>query len=266
MKKWNTRLVSLLVLLALLPFAALPALAADGPFRVGETYYGTLEEAAAAVSAGGVITLARDAMLAERDGWVCLSEDKAYTFDLDGKTLTAGTYYSSALYIDAGEVTIRNGSIVSLSDTSAILVDGGSVILGELSVRTGGRTFQKAVSVSAGFLSILSGEYIGGEDAVFCGGGEAVIAAGHFVAEYDGLGDGCLVTDGGAITLAPGSKADPLNWLNGADEVTVTAANTEDGGCEKHHHHGAFFGRVLCFLREAWQFLQRLVCGIPIPA
>jgi len=222
--------ILLLMILTGWPVGLLSAQAAGGPFQVDGTDYDTLENAVAAVSDGGTIILSRDAALREGAGEVLLDVDKTYTFDLNGKTLTAYSHYYSRIVITAGQVTIKNGDFISQSDVSAIHVNNGDVILDSLTVHTTGHSFQRAITVSGGSLSILSGTYIGGEDAVFCNGGQVVITSGHFIAEDDGFDNfgvpnGCLVTDGGGtISLAPGSYADTPDWLNGAPEVTILSA------------------------------------------
>jgi len=219
--------ILLIMILTGWPIGLISAQAAGGPFQVDGTDYDTLEEAAAAVRDGGTIILSRDAPLLERNGEVFLNVDKTYTFDLNGKTLTAYSYLYSRIVISEGHVTIKNGDFISQSDVSAVHVNNGKVVLDSLTVHTMGLRFQKAITVSGGSLSILSGTYIGGEDAVYCDGGQVVITSGHFIAEDDGFDNvegpnGCLVTSGGGtISLALGSFADTPDWLNGAPEVTI---------------------------------------------
>lgn len=212
-----TVLLAVLAIWSLKPSVAVAL--SDGSFKVGEDFYDTLEDAAAAVPAGGTIVLTQDAIIAQRDGWVALNEDKAYTLDLNGKTLTADTYYSSALYITAGDITITNGAIVSHSDISAVIVAGGTVTFEDISIEATRYSFQSAVTVDGGTLSVVGGDYVGGESALHCESGNIVITAGRFRAVY-GTG-GCLVAYGGTIDLALGSKAETTAWLNDADEVSV---------------------------------------------
>ena len=218
------------------PFGLISAQAADGPFLAEGIDYDTLVEAAAAVSNGGVITLTRDETfhIPPSGGWTELNESKAYTIDLNGKTLTADSHYESGIKITDGTVTIKNGNIKSLDRVSVVYVDGGDVTFVKLDIQTKNFRDQQAVTVKSGSLKILSGTYIGGEDAVFCEGGQVVITSGYFSTEDDGydhggIPDGCLVTSGtGTIILTPGSFADKPDWLNGASEVTILSFGASD--------------------------------------
>ena len=173
-------------------------------FRVGSSIYDALEDAVAAVPDGGTITMLRDVALNEA---VYLDANKAYTLDMGGYTITNAGYQSHLLRIISGSVFIQNGYAVCTTGTAAIIVSTG------------------------GTLNIISGEYIGCDDAVYAAGGTVVITSGHFVCTEDPARDGCLTEYSDAkVTLAPGSKANVTPWLNNPDatDVTVTAGDAID--------------------------------------
>ena len=76
--------------------------AGTGAFQVGENSYDNLADAIAAVSGGGAITMTEHAALTAD-----VTIDRDVILDLNGKTLTTGSY---SLKVAGGDVTIRDGS------------------------------------------------------------------------------------------------------------------------------------------------------------
>jgi len=182
-------------------------------FSTGGNNYATLEDATAAVADGGVITMLQDVTTAN----ATLSEDKTYTLDLNGYTLTDNTTYW-ALHITAGTVTVKNGAIANTFD-DGIYLSGGAAILDNLTINA----VSYALYVEDGNVSVLSGEYVGGDGVSCVNNAIITITEGHFVRTGEG---GCLNENGGQILLADGSTANVDPWKNDANakDVTISAA------------------------------------------
>ena len=198
-------------------------------FSTGENIYATLQEAAAAVENGGIITMLQDVA----QNWIIeLDQDKTYIIDLNGYTFTNSDYIGLDLL--AGTVTIRNGNIIdtySPNDgvSGAIRVgSAATVILDGLTV-TGRDTGVE----NWGTLSILSGDYSGRQSAIFCIAGTVTITSGHFTITSSISDYTALLEDterGGQIVLAEGVVADVENWKNDGSvkNVTITVATNID--------------------------------------
>lgn len=197
-------------------------------FQVGSKGYHDFKDALSAVPEEGTITLLTDIVMTTGT-YLLLNTNKTYTFDLDGHALTSsGDNVFKILQVQAGTVTIRNGSITN-SDLNGIDVFGGNVILEDLTVRAENEEVATAVYVEYGTASILSGDYYGALNAVFSSNDAVItLTSGHFTCQDDELGYYALhrfIHENGEIVLAPGSYATVANWLNSAKEVTVVAGD-----------------------------------------
>lgn len=199
------------------PNSTAGAITISANFATGGNTYITLEAAVAEVTKGGTITMLQDVELNKR---AYLEENKTYTIDLDKYTLSGDL--DELIRIHSGNVTISNGNISNSGYFGIIIDEDAVVVLDGLTVSA-----QEDAVDNFGTLSILSGNYTGEEDAIYCNeGGTVTITAGHFVATVDAWGDGCLLEeDGGKIVLAEGSTADVEDWLNSAMDVTVASVN-----------------------------------------
>lgn len=112
MKGFGKRLAAVLIMISLLTVAVSAASFENCPggcshlAAIGTTHYDTLEEAAAAVTAGGTVTLLKDTVLSAP-----LTFDKSMGLDLGGKTLTGNLQFT-------GGGTIRNGKLLAASGTA----------------------------------------------------------------------------------------------------------------------------------------------------
>ena len=194
-------------------------------FTTGGNAYETLYDAVAAVADGGTITMLRNVSTSVGD---VLDVAKTYIVDLGGNTFSNAGHVIEMIRISLGNVTIQNGYITN-SEGDAIEVGLNAVVtLSALTVNT-----KDIVIRNGGALSILSGDYAGNNDAIYCTAGTVTITSGHFAVTDDKFNDGCLVTKGsGQILLASGSTADKDPWKNSASatEVTIIRANFETGG------------------------------------
>ena len=205
-------------------FCLLMSTQAYGQFTTnGSNNFTSLEAAAAVVMDGGTIT-----MTSNVDMGLSVAElnvSKTYTIDLGGKTLLNTNY--STLEIQAGTVTIKNGSITNTS------TEGDGIRIYSISVLDGLTVSAETLAVANyGTVFILSGTYIGGEDALYCDLSTATITSGHFLCTNDS-GNGCLVEyDSNAqIFLAEGSTPNVVPWKNDAsaiDVIITTASSVEE--------------------------------------
>ncbi|MDR0863651.1 MAG: hypothetical protein LBO74_01805, partial [Candidatus Symbiothrix sp.] len=196
----------------------------DENFQVGENTYETLAAAVSAVPNGGTITLLQDFTTGDD---CMLFENKTYTVDFGGHTYTGDGSGDGGgtITIVGGTVTFQNGSVImTFKDGVALWTYAGNTILKDLTVNATVGTWSAAVYSDGGTTSILSGEYIGGEDAVFRNAGTVTITSGYFKSIYDSARNGCL---SGTISMAAGSIIEPAFW-NGAKEVTVWPVATAE--------------------------------------
>jgi len=212
--------------------------------------YKTLQEAIDNVPNGGTITMLCDVALEETNKLAVSSEGEgaildreiSYTINLGGHTLSPKNSVGILLNMRAGTVTIKNGAIdggevgtpIQFYDSPDTGILDKTLTLDGLTV-----TGTYAVTIPSGKLNILSGTY-SGIYTVFnvVADGSVVITSGHFSCLYSIIGlnyYGCLATyqptdptgkKSGSISLAPGSTASVSNWLNDAQDVTVTSSNT----------------------------------------
>ncbi|GHT09999.1 hypothetical protein FACS189426_09530 [Bacteroidia bacterium] len=161
-----------------------------------EVKYNTLVEAAEAVENNGTITMLKNVSVDMYDN--TLNTDKTYTLDLGGKTLSTygGNFGLFALQVEAGTVTVKNGSVTA------------------------------RVDVNGGELTVESGAYSGTSIAIACYGGKVTLISGTFTSTNPSYG--CLMEYGGEIVLAPGSTADVNPWKNTAGVMAVTVTATEN--------------------------------------
>ena len=117
MKGFGKRLTAAFLLVCLLAVAASAASVENCPggcthqAAIGATHYDTLEEAVAAVKAGGTVTL-----LASKSLSAPLTLGKSIALDLGGKTLTGNLHFTAG-------GTIRNGKLLAASGTALTVTD-----------------------------------------------------------------------------------------------------------------------------------------------
>lgn len=201
----------------------------SGSFETGGILYETLMEAAENVEENGRIMMCRDVaeIDRERDDYENLlptiDTDKQFTFDLGGHTM------NEALYINSGNVTVQNGSIIGYW-RGIWLGDNVSAYLDNLMVSC--HNSDESFAIEAGenaSVTIRSGTYIGGWGAFLgfyseennsnCG---VTIREGRFeVASSDAV-SALEITESHKISFATGSKAYPADFKY-APTVVVTS-------------------------------------------
>ena len=139
MKK-QLRFVWLAVLVLLLVAVTAIAASAATPFSTGGESYATLNEAASAVSAGGVITVSEDVTVTST---ATLSRAVSYT--LKGSTGTETiTFTGGGIEIIAGTVTLENVTVVAKAanaitvsnNATKLVVKSGATVKSECSTDT----------------------------------------------------------------------------------------------------------------------------------
>jgi hypothetical protein len=165
---------------SLSPFGIVTLGAEDHNFRIGDNYYEDLQEAAFLVQAGQTITMLRDVTILDD---VFFFQAGPCTFDLGGHTLAGAGVGLGTLEVDSGNVTVKNGSIVAdFTDGVAFWVMDGNVTLQNMTISATTGTLATPIHIKKGTLTIMGGEYIGVQSAVYCyDGGKTVIESGHFV-------------------------------------------------------------------------------------
>ena len=116
-------------------FIALASVFADVVAKIGDTDYETLEAAVAAVGADETIVLQANL---ELTATVNLNVDKKYTIDLNGKTIsndTLTTHAKNMFVVNAGDVTLTNGSITS-PNGRGVIAYAGTLTLSQLEIAT----------------------------------------------------------------------------------------------------------------------------------
>ncbi|GHT22760.1 hypothetical protein FACS189430_05010 [Bacteroidia bacterium] len=159
--------------------------------------YETPEEAIAAVPEGGTVTMQRDVALLTNiytngvhKTATLLDQNKTYTFDLGGHTLSANSDHP--LVIEQGTVSLKNGTVSNI----------------------------ESLSVSGGTVSLTNVNTTGSAAAVLCSGGTVTLVSGRFKGGIDTSGSG-------QILLAAGSITDAFPWLNYAQDVTVSVSTEQ---------------------------------------
>jgi len=192
--------------------------------------FGTLDAAATAVADGGTIKML-DNVAFYNTVSLNSTQNKTYTIDLGGHTISNAQGVSSILSIWSGTVTICHGQISvanMIQSAACIMAIGGNTILDNLTINADNVVGSYAIQAFNGMLTIRSGEYSGNNTVLLSGSnnGTAIIEAGHFQCA-SGSTTGCMATSGnGKILLAQGFVANVYPWLNtaAAKDVTVTAA------------------------------------------
>ncbi len=221
-----------LVLFAMLSiFLPMAALAAEPAAKIGATEYSTLSKAIDNVADGQTIVLqkniADEAIVISRSG-------QTFTINLNGYTVSESKDNCSAIKVIAGNVTIKNGTVLN---TGSIVSDyaggvsawsGAKVVLSGLNV-TG--TNDCAVFAWGTTVDILSGAYTGFDDAIYTGCNGDISAtvniySGVFTVHTGsdaGFDDGALFAEPGCtIATRTGAFVDPSDWQT-APSLTITA-------------------------------------------
>ena len=163
-RKLLSMLLALMMVVGLLPMAALAAEGGVAVAKVGDSdTYSTLQEAVSAAGDGATVTLLTDVT---ED--VTIGSGKNIVLDLDGKTLT-NTNAGKATLSVAGTATVKNGTILGGTSYYNIAVGteavpGGTLILENITA-TAGNTGSSMID-NWGTLTIESGTYTGGLDVV----------------------------------------------------------------------------------------------------
>ncbi|MDR0851075.1 MAG: hypothetical protein LBN36_01135, partial [Clostridiales Family XIII bacterium] len=218
---------------SLSPFGVVVLEAPEGDFKVGDDYFDTLTAAVAAVPGGGTITMTRDVTIGED---IMLLANKAYTIDFGGHILTGnGEAKGEGTLIPlAGTITIKNGTMIAdFTNGIALQIYGGTITLDDLTITATKGDNARAIEVYGGTVTILSGNYVGAEEALLCDGISAHVTfnGGHFICTVDFANDGSLYLRQGQFILPAGFKADKTPWhgsisTKGPTDVTISLASS----------------------------------------
>ncbi len=181
MKK-QLRLVLFAVMVLLMITVTAVAASAATPFSTGENSYATLEEAVAAVSDGGIVTVTENVTLSAD---VTLSSAVAYTIKGSAGAETI-TFTSGGLVITAGTVTIENITIVAEATNTVTLKNSAT----KLTVKDGARIESKGTSDITGLSVTLAGfstlTVEGGTFYGAIGATDTIAAAGAYITINNG--------------------------------------------------------------------------------
>lgn len=202
---------------------SITALAAAPAAKIGNTSYTTLGAAITAVQNGQTIVLQRDIANEGTEGVWIDREGISFAIDLNGKTISESREDCSGIYISAGTVAIKNGTIRSTGqyssyDACALVVDAGATAT--LDKMTMSSVNDYCCFVYSSALNVLSGTYTGYEDAIYVGGydadsqGNVNITSGTFITDADSdSGDGSLYSnDNGVIYINSSAVVIPDDW------------------------------------------------------
>ncbi len=184
--------------------------------KIGDVYYGSLQEAIDAAAGGQTVTLLGNITIDAKDdqpathAWV--KEDDNVIIDLNGYTVTGAFFVN-------GTATIKNGSIVNNSYVSGIETKG-NLTLENMTVTSD----RHAVRVSGGSTTILSGTYqtvasSGTAHAVNVSNAAVTIKGGTLIGAGqagNGAGGNCLMLQAGSTAAVSGGNFYGSNNVEGA--------------------------------------------------
>ena len=213
MKHITSKLLSLLLCLAMLMSMVPVAYAVDGTVdtgegstsnkkvvaEVGKTSYATLAEAITAAEDDATVTLLAD-----------VSEDvtitKSITLDLGDKTLTNTSAGKATISVTGGTVTVKNGTVIGGTGYYNIEVtkNSNADLTLENVTATAGNTDSSMID-NWGTLTIESGTYTGGLDVVKSEEGSTLnIHGGKFTLNYSTDGYTGVILNYGTATITDG--------------------------------------------------------------
>ena len=209
---FRATLLRLCIAFTLLLALSLPVYAA-AVAQIGETTYDSLQAAIAAVQDGETITLLHHTDLGSLALDLSATTDAnnvtEYNLDLNEYVIKSTNAYAARL---GSPITVN----ISAAEDGGILGDSDYALL---------------VSNIGAIVTIDGGEYWAEDDAILCSAGSVVIYAGDFKAYTDSGMKGCLVVDGGSITLATHSVALQPDWQSVVyKQIVVVRAEAETGG------------------------------------
>ena len=238
MKHITSKLLSLLLCLAMLMSMVPVAYAIDGTVdtgegstsnkkvvaEVGQTSYATLAEAITAAEDDATVTLLAD-----------VSEDvtitKSITLDLGDKTLTNTSAGKATISVTGGTVTVKNGTVIGGASYYNIEVtkNSNADLILENVTATAGNTGSSMID-NWGTLTIESGTYTGGLDVVKSEEGSMLnIHGGKFTLNYSTDGYTGVILNYGTATITDGEFIQNATSGGRWDHPQVVATGVVEG-------------------------------------